>query len=118
MRNLIATLLICIAVPAQASDTLVISERDSFLKILAGRALRLGMFDLSIQVRADGTLAGSAMGWQVTGDWAWKDGLFCRKMDWSGYPIEYDCQLVEKRGEKLRFTSQAGRGRHADFRLQ
>jgi hypothetical protein len=39
-------------------------------------------------------------------------------MDWSGYEIEYDCQVVEKVGEKLRFIAKYGKGQAADFRLK
>ena len=66
-----------------------------------------------------GSIAGSALGWDITGHWAWKDGYFCREMDWSGTPITYNCQLVEASGaEKLRFTVDQGKGDSATFRLR
>jgi hypothetical protein len=107
-----------LAGPAVASDYQPITDKDAFLATLNGRKLTIGLFDLSLNVLPDGKLSGTAMGWDVTGTWAWKDGLFCREMDWSGYKIEYDCQTVEQRGEKLRFTAEEGAGRAADFRLR
>jgi hypothetical protein len=69
-------------------------------------------------VLPNGEIAGTAVGWELSGTWDWKDGLFCREMDWSGMPIDYNCQLVETNGEELRFTSDAGKGNSADFRLR
>jgi hypothetical protein len=118
MPRLLVLLLICFATPIKAAADQPITEKQEFLNILAGRALTLGLFDLSLRVMPDGAIRGRAVGWDVTGTWDWKDGLFCREMDWSGMPIDYDCQLVEKSGDKLRFTSDAGKGRSASFALR
>jgi hypothetical protein len=95
-----------------------IADKRSFLDALEGRALNIGLFNLQISVLPDGAIQGSAVGWGITGNWDWKDGLFCREMDWSGYPIDYDCQLVETDGTRVRFTSDQGRGASADFNLR
>lgn len=105
------------ATPSLA-DFQPISEREAFLKALDGRALNIGLLNLQINVMPDGVIEGSAVGWNITGKWDWKDGLFCREMDWSGYAIDYDCQLVEINGDEMRFTSDAGKGASADFRLR
>lgn len=114
--------LICLiaifATPLRATETQVLRDKDTFLSVLDGRALTIGLFNLSLNVQPNGSLTGTAMGWDVTGSWAWKDGLFCREMDWSGYKIDYDCQVVEKVGEKLRFIAKYGKGQSADFRLK
>lgn len=115
-RLMFAALLI--ASPLQASQAQVLRDKQDFLSMVEGRALTIGLFKLSLNVQPNGTLTGSAMGWDVKGTWAWKDGLFCREMDWSGYEIEYDCQVVEKVGEKLRFIAKYGKGQAADFRLK
>jgi hypothetical protein len=104
--------------PLYGAEDRLISDKDSFLAAVNGRDLTIGLFDLSLTVLPDGTLTGTAMGWDVKGTWTWEDGLFCREMDWSGYKIDYDCQTVEQRGEKLRFTAKRGQGRAADFRLK
>lgn len=105
------------ATPSLA-DFQKISDKKAFLDALGGRALNIGLFNLQINVMPDGALQGSAVGWGITGNWDWKDGLFCREMDWSGYPIDYDCQLVETDGSKMKFTSKQGTGTSADFNLR
>ena len=95
-----------------------ITDKADFMARIADRKLQLGLFDLSIIVKVDGLITGTALGWQVTGDWEWKDGLFCRTMDWGGMEIDYNCQLVEIDADKVRFTADAGQGRAASFTLE
>lgn len=108
-----------IAQPVHANDFAKITEKSEFLKLVDGRDLRIGLYNLTLQLRNDGSIAGSALGWDITGSWAWEDGYFCREMDWSGTAIGYDCQLVEARGsEKLRFTVDRGAGDSASFDIR
>jgi hypothetical protein len=110
---------LAIAGPAAAEGFEPIREKDRFLDLVKDRALKIGLYSLSINVRPNGSIEGSAMGWAITGSWAWKDGYFCREMDWSGTEIAYNCQLVEVHGgEKLRFTVDQGKGDSAVFRLR
>ncbi len=105
--------------PAAAEGFQPVTEKDRFLTLIQDRELRIGLYNLSLNVLPDGRIDGSAMGWKITGQWAWKDGYFCREMDWSGTPISYNCQLVEADGaEKLRFTVDQGKGDSATFRLR
>jgi hypothetical protein len=112
-------ILLAMAAPAAADSFEPVKEKDRFLDLVQNRELRIGLYNLSLSVRPDGSIAGSALGWDITGNWTWKDGYFCREMDWSGMPIDYNCQLVEAQGaEKLRFTVDQGRGDSATFRLR
>lgn len=107
-----------LAPPAAASDFVPVRDKDRFVALVEGRELRLGLFRISLSVTRDGRIEGSALGWGVTGTWAWKDGYFCRELDWSGTAIPYNCQLVEARGDsELRFTVDRGAGDSASFRL-
>lgn len=107
------------ALPAHANDFAKVTDKSAFLKLVDGRDLRIGMFNLTLQLRGDGTIKGSALGWDITGSWDWKDGYFCREMDWSGKAIDYNCQLVEASGaEKLRFTVDKGMGDSASFDIR
>jgi len=116
---LIAAALSLIALPAAAEGYSRISERDAFLQTVEGKELRLGLFGISLKVEEDGEIRGQAMGWDITGTWEWQDGYFCREMDWSGYPIPMNCQLVEAReGEEIRFTVDRGTGDSASFKLR
>lgn len=116
LRFLVFVLVLCL--PTLASAFEKVQEKEQLLAAVDGRELSIGVFRLSITLNSDGSLRGRAMGWDMTGNWTWENGLFCRKMDWSGYEIDQDCQLVEKSGDKLRFTSDAGQGRSAVFILQ
>lgn len=104
--------------PVAAQDYAPVRDRDTFLQLVEGRELRLGSFGVGLKVLPDGRITGSALGWAITGSWAWRDGYFCREMDWSGKEIPYNCQLVEARGEELRFTVDRGAGDSAAFRLR
>lgn len=118
-RSCLAILLLCLPLPAAADGFTPVTDRTRFLDLVQNRELRIGLYDLSINVLPDGRIAGSALGWDITGQWSWKDGYFCREMDWSGTPITYNCQLVEAAGaEKLRFTVDQGKGDSATFRLR
>ena len=104
--------------PAMAQAFERISDRDTFLQAVAGQDLRMGLYNLTINVGEDGSIAGSALGWDITGSWSWQDGYFCREMDWSGTAIDYNCQLVELDGDRIRFTVDQGAGDDAVFRIR
>lgn len=104
-----------LAAPAAAEGFVRIVDRDTFLGTVAGKELRYGMFGISLRVLPDGSIDGEAMGWGVDGRWEWRDGYFCRELDWSGTPIPANCQLVEKNGDRVRFTVDRGAGRSAAF---
>lgn len=107
------------AVPAAAESFSRISDRAAFVQTVQDKELRLGMFGVSLKVEEDGEIRGSALGWDIIGTWEWQDGYFCREMDWSGYPIPQNCQLVEaKGGEEIRFTVDKGAGDSASFKLR
>ena len=105
--------------PALADGFEPVTDKDRFLDLVRDRELRIGLYNLSLNVLPDGTIDGSALGWEITGNWSWKDGYFCRQMDWSGTEISYNCQLVEAQGaDKMRFTVDKGQGDSATFRLR
>lgn len=121
MTRLLALISLWLAVagPVAANDYQPVRDKSDFLSLMEGRTLNLGLFRVSLSVLPDGRIDGSALGWPVTGSWEWKDGYFCREMDWSGTPIPFNCQLVEARGEEnMRFTVNQGEGESATFRLR
>lgn len=117
-RTLATSTLLLVVTAAGAAAFERISDRDTFLQTVNGKDLRIGIYGLSLNVREDGTISGRAAGWDITGSWSWKDGYFCRDMDWSGYPIEYNCQLVEVNGDRIRFTVDQGAGDDAVLRIR
>lgn len=106
-------------VAAAANDFETVRDKGDFLSLVQDRELKIGVYNLSLNVLPDGRIEGSALGWSITGSWDWRNGYFCRQMDWSGTEIDYDCQLVEVQGtEKMRFTVGQGAGDSAVFRLR
>jgi len=122
MIRTLSALLLTLAVhtaPAVAQDFMSVPDEQAFRALIDGRELRIGLYNLSLRLAADGKIEGSAMGWGITGQWRWEDGYFCRAMDWSGKAIPDNCQLVEAKGEDtLRFTADRGAGDQASFRLR
>lgn len=102
-----------------AADFAPLSDKSRFLELVEGRMLTNRIFGVKLTVASNGTIAGAAAGWDISGTWSWENGFFCREMEWGGDPIPYNCQLVELRGsDELRFTVDQGRGRSAQFRLR
>ena len=113
---LIFTFIAAFPVGAQAYDR--ISDRATFVDTVDGKDLRIGLYRLTLNVRADGSITGRAAGWDISGSWNWENGYFCREMDWSGTVIEYNCQLVEVNGDRIRFTVDQGAGDDAVLRIR
>lgn len=112
------TLLLLAAAPAWADGYVPVRDRTEFMRLVEGRQLRIALYGLGLNVLPNGRIEGEAMGWSITGTWKWQDGYFCREMDWSGKAIPFNCQLVEVRGDQLRFTVDRGAGQSAAFRLR
>ncbi|MEY1557704.1 dihydrodipicolinate reductase [Yoonia sp. R2331] len=114
----IAAITVGLALPAEAQDYRPVTDQSEFLALIADRSLTNRLYNLSLDVAPSGQIAGSAMGWDVTGTWSWQGGFFCREMAWGGDPIPYNCQLVEVAGNEMRFTTDQGAGDSASFRLR
>lgn len=115
-RSVLALAAALLPFAALAQET--VSEREKFVGLVSGKTLTLRLLGVALEVRDDGTIVGEARGDPVTGTWTWQDGYFCREMDWSGTEIPYNCQLVEREGDLLRFTSDKGAGESAAFGLR
>ncbi len=118
MLRYFVTLIAVFGLPSAALAFERISERSAFVETVAGKDLKIPLYGLTINVEPNGAIAGKAMGFDITGSWAWDNGYFCRDMDWSGTPIEYNCQLVEVDGDRIRFTVDQGAGDDAVLRIR
>lgn len=119
LRTALVCLLSLSAAPALAEGFATVTDKSRFLTLVEGRELRIGTLGLTLRVTPDGRIEGSALGRQVSGQWQWQGGYFCREMRWGQRGIPYNCQLVEAQGDRvLRFTVDQGRGDSADFRLR
>ncbi|MEM7711420.1 MAG: dihydrodipicolinate reductase [Pseudomonadota bacterium] len=112
--RLVLALLLALPMPAWAAGP--VSSREGFLSLVEGR--RLVGDGVSLMVEPDGRITGRGLGLQISGNWTWEDGLFCRTLDTAVRDFPRDCQTVEHRGTSLRFTANGGDGDVADLRLQ
>lgn len=104
------------ATPVFAEGFERIEQRDGFLSLVQNKDLT--RFGIRLTVKNDGSIEGRAFGREVTGDWRWDGGFFCRDLYLAGDPLDANnCQVVQVRGETLRFTSDRGTGDYADLRL-
>lgn len=105
-----------LSTPALAEGFERIEDRDRFLAVVEDRALsRLG---IQVKVTDRGNIVGRAFGQEVSGDWEWRQGYFCRSLFWGERDLGDNCQTVEVNGRTVRFTSDQGAGESADLRLQ
>lgn len=118
MPSLVAGLFLSAAVtePAAAEDFRVVDSADRFVSLVNGRELR--RLGIRLNVTPEGQIIGRAFGSTVTGEWTWQGGYFCRDLFWGGDDLGYNCQLVQERGDTLRFTSDQGSGMYADLTLE
>ena len=115
-RKLLATLLaIGVGTMAQADGR--ISDRAEFMALVKGKSLRLPLYGVNLKVSEAGKITGKGFGKSVSGDWRWTGGYFCRSLIVGSKDQGDNCQLVEKEGNRLRFTSDKGAGQTALFRL-
>ena len=93
-----------------------VDNQAEFVQLVAGKTLSRPL--IRIEVRPDGRIAGKGAKWDVTGDWTWRDGYFCRSLFWGGDAMGYNCQEVRIQNGRIRFTSDKGQGDSAEFRLK
>lgn len=99
-----------------AADYTRITSKSDFLRLVAGKALVRPL--IRVQVSPGGEISGKGSRWGITGNWRWRDGYFCRTLNWGGDDLGYNCQEVSIRGGKVRFRSDRGTGEYADFRIR
>jgi hypothetical protein len=118
MFRLLGTVVVALslAAPALANEFSSIRAKDEFVSLVNGKALtRLG---ISLNVTPAGQIVGRAFGQPVTGAWRWSNGYFCRDLFFGERDLGPNCQLVQKRGDTVRFIADEGRGDYADLRLK
>ena len=99
-----------------AAEPQRIAERGAFLGLVEGRTLTRPL--VRLRVTPDGGITGSGFGFDVSGDWSWEDGFFCRTLRWSGGGRDRNCQLVTAEEGRIRFTSDRGSGDSAGFAIE
>ncbi|MFP7569668.1 dihydrodipicolinate reductase [Marivita sp. S2033] len=99
-----------------AAEMKRIDSKSEFVQLVQGKTLSRAF--VKLRVGADGAIAGRGAGWDVTGRWDWKDGYFCRDLNWGGDDLGYNCQEVRADGRAMRFTADKGTGDAANFTLR
>lgn len=111
----LAALTMGFATPAFAELSKV-SSAEEFRTLVVGKTLSRPF--VRIQVGPNGSISGRGATWDLSGQWTWKDGFFCRSLEWGGDDLGYNCQEVKAADGKIRFTSDQGTGDSADFSLR
>ena len=99
-----------------SSSEITITNRSDFENLVIDK--KLERFLISLSVTGDGKIKGFGVGRNVTGDWDWIDGFFCRTLLWGVRELKYNCQQVTFDGNRLRFISDKGKGQSASFALR
>ncbi|WP_172327045.1 dihydrodipicolinate reductase [Mangrovicoccus sp. HB161399] len=115
-RAFAAVLLALLAASPARAEFRVVQKESEFRSLVSGRELtRLGV---SLTVTQGGAIAGRAFGRDVTGQWRWQDGYFCRDLAWGARSFPHNCQQVAIDGDRLRFASDRGTGEAAVLNLR
>lgn len=112
---MLSVFLVGLAATAQAEFAKV-KNQDEFIRLVKGKTLSRPFVNLT--VTPDGRIEGMGARWEVTGNWRWINGFFCRDLFWGGDEIGYNCQEVRAHDGRLQFTSDEGKGQSAVFRLK
>lgn len=117
MRRIAAlTLAAALAATPVLADFQPVREEANFRALVEGRELT--RFGIRLQVLPQGEITGRGFGMNVGGEWEWRNGYFCRTLEFGQSGDPYNCQLVLQNGNTLRFISDQGQGDQADLRLR
>ena len=104
-----------LTVAAAQAELRKLKTFDEFVAFVQGKTLTRPL--IKLRVSTDGRIEGRGARWDVEGTWRWNNGYFCRDLYWGGDALGYNCQEVRANGNRIRFTSDRGAGRSAEFRL-
>jgi hypothetical protein len=93
-----------------------VADETQFRTLVSGKTLTRPL--VKLEVSPEGQIAGIGAAWEVTGNWSWQEGYFCRDLFWGGDPLGFNCQAVYVHGDRIRFKSDRGQGDYADFRVR
>ncbi len=115
LRFVIVTAIGIMAMSTAFADLVKVSNQSEFIQLVQGKTLSRPL--IKLEVTSDGLIEGRAVRWDVTGQWTWREGYFCRDLNWGGDDLGYNCQEVRAKDGRIRFTSDRGTGDSAEFRL-
>ncbi|KIN74758.1 hypothetical protein [Sulfitobacter guttiformis] len=115
LLSILAALAFIAATPAVA-ELAKIETASEFKTLIGGKTLTRPLIKMAVST--GGAIEGQGAAWPISGSWTWKDGFFCRSLEWGGDDLGYNCMEVKASGSKIRFTADQGAGDSADFSLR
>lgn len=112
----ILTVLVAMIGTSVSAEFAKVDSQEEFVSLIAGKELKRPF--VRLEVSSEGEISGVGAAWPVTGNWTWREGYFCRDLFWGGDPLGYNCQEVQAKDNRIRFTSDKGRGDSAEFRVK
>lgn len=116
MRLLSLAFITTLASPAMAEDYARVTDRGVFVNLVGGKSLT--SLGVSLTVSPSGSIGGRAFGSVVTGTWTWSGGYFCRTLKAGEKVFARNCQLVQQKGDRVRFIADKGTGQTANLRIR
>lgn len=117
MMHLTSILLMCLIPTAgMAQEFQQVIDRSRFVELVQDKSLK--RFGVVLIVSPEGQIDGRAFGYDISGQWRWENGYFCRSMSYGSGDVPDNCQMVLERADTLRFISDRGQGDRADLRLR
>lgn len=116
LKNMAIVMALMLLPAAALAELQPVTDRNQFVQLVTGKTLTRPLVELN--VLPDGAISGTGVRWEVTGNWSWRNGYFCRDLNWGGDDLGYNCQEVRVSGNRVRFISDMGTGEAADFRLR
>ena len=91
----------------EAAEKQITTEKEFRAKVV-GKKLITERGNVTIQ--ADGSLTGQLGGKEVSGEWTWDDGYYCRSVAFGNRQLRDDCQMVTIVGKEVTFYRKKGYG--------
>ena len=80
-----------------------VTDRGAFVDLVGGKSLT--SLGVNLVVAASGDIGGRAFGRDISGQWTWDDGYFCRTMQAGDKVFARNCPVVQRQGDRLRFIA-------------
>ena len=116
MRAWMAAAILSLTAGPAFAEFAKVADKDQFVDLINGKTLTMPL--IRLEVSPTGEISGMGSRWEVTGTWSWRDGYFCRELNWGGSDLGYNCQEVRVNNNRIRFISDRGEGDSAVFRLR
>ena len=94
-------------VPESSGEKTITTEKEFRTKVVGKKLITDRGYAL---VQEDGSMAGKLGGRELTGEWTWEDGYYCRSVALGDRQLPDDCQMVTIEGDEVTFYRKKGYG--------